>query len=90
MLSIWPQLAADEEKAMTEKGFVLGRNIYDAFNPAARKMYWDNYVYKNLFIKGVDAWWCDSSEPEMELVGSQFRRQNRRNSAVERSLQMER
>ena len=63
MLSIWPQLAADEEKAMTEKGFVLGRNIYDAFNPAARKMYWDNYVYKNLFIKGVDAWWCDSSEP---------------------------
>lgn len=63
MLSIWPQLAANEETEMGDKGFVLGRRIYDAYNPAARKMYWDDYVYKNLFTKGVDAWWCDSSEP---------------------------
>ncbi|RKR81777.1 alpha-D-xyloside xylohydrolase [Mucilaginibacter gracilis] len=63
MLSIWPQLAANEDKEMSDKGLVLGRRIYDAYSPAGRKMYWDNYVYPNLFTKGVDAWWCDSSEP---------------------------
>ncbi|MDT3401160.1 glycoside hydrolase family 31 protein [Mucilaginibacter terrae] len=63
MLSIWPQVAAEEEKEMSANKFVLGRKIYDAFDPAARKMYWDNYVNKNLFSKGVDCWWCDSSEP---------------------------
>ncbi|EHQ25312.1 glycoside hydrolase family 31 protein [Mucilaginibacter paludis] len=63
MLSIWPQLAAEEEKEMGDKGLVLGRRIYDAYSPAGRNMYWDNYVYPNLFTKGVDAWWCDSSEP---------------------------
>jgi len=63
MLSIWPQVAAEEEKEMSANNFVLGRKIYDAFNPAARKMYWDQYVNKNLFSKGVDCWWADSSEP---------------------------
>jgi alpha-D-xyloside xylohydrolase len=63
MLSIWPNVAANEETEMGEKGFVLGRRIYDAFNPAARKTYWNQYVNKNLFSFGVDAWWCDSSEP---------------------------
>jgi len=63
MLSIWPELAANEEKEMGTKGYILGRRIYDAYNPAARKMYWDDYVGKNLFSKGVDAWWGDSSEP---------------------------
>ena len=36
---------------------------YDAFNPGARKMYWDQ-INRNLFSKGVDAWWLDASEPE--------------------------
>ena len=63
MLSIWPQLALNEEKEMGDKGFILGRKIYDAYNPAAREMYWNDYVNKNLFSQGVDAWWPDSSEP---------------------------
>lgn len=63
MMSIWPQLAANEEKEMGDKGFILGRKVYDAYNPAARQMYWNDYVGKNLFSKGVDAWWPDSSEP---------------------------
>ncbi|KRT17874.1 hypothetical protein ASU31_00850 [Pedobacter ginsenosidimutans] len=63
MLSIWPNVAGNESAEMGRKGFVLGRSVYDAFNPAARKMYWDDYVNKNLFSLGVDAWWCDSSEP---------------------------
>lgn len=63
MLSIWPNVTANEETEMGEKGFVLGRSVYNAFDQAARKMYWDQYVNKNLFSLGVDAWWCDSSEP---------------------------
>jgi alpha-D-xyloside xylohydrolase len=48
---------------MLEKGYMLGnRLIYDAFNPDARALYWEQ-ARKNLFSKGVDAWWCDCSEP---------------------------
>lgn len=63
MLSIWPNVAANEETEMSKSGFVLGRNIYNALDPAARDMYWNAYVGKQLYSKGVDAWWCDSSEP---------------------------
>ena len=41
---------------------------YDAFNPGARKMYWDQ-MDKKLFSKGVDAWWLDASEPELPDYG---------------------
>ncbi len=37
---------------------------YDAFNPVARKLYW-SVLNKDLFSKGVDAWWLDASEPEL-------------------------
>lgn len=63
MLSVWPSANGNEATEMGGKGYVLGRGIYDAYNPAARKMYWDEYVNKNLFSHGVDAWWCDGSEP---------------------------
>ncbi|MDU1906598.1 MAG: glycoside hydrolase family 31 protein, partial [Dysgonomonas sp.] len=63
MISIWPHATQNENEEMSAKGFVLGRNIYDAYNPDARKMYWDEYVNKNLFSHGVDAWWCDGTEP---------------------------
>ncbi len=38
--------------------------FYDAFNPAARRMFWDQ-VNKALFTKGVDAWWMDATEPDL-------------------------
>ena len=63
MLSIWPSVSGNEFTEMVAKNYVLGRGIYDAYTPASRKMYWDAYVNKNLFSNGVDAWWCDASEP---------------------------
>jgi alpha-D-xyloside xylohydrolase len=39
-------------------------SYYDAFNPAARKMYWKQ-LNEKLYSKGVDAWWMDASEPEL-------------------------
>jgi alpha-D-xyloside xylohydrolase len=37
---------------------------YDAFNPAARLLYWDQ-VNAALFRRGIDAWWMDATEPEV-------------------------
>ena len=39
--------------------------LYDAFNPDARKYYW-NLMDEALFKIGVDAWWLDTTEPETE------------------------
>lgn len=63
MLSIWPTANGDEADIMNPKGYTLGRGIYDAYNPDARKLYWEEFVNKNLFSLGVDAWWCDGTEP---------------------------
>lgn len=65
MVSIWPNMAADGEnhKEMLEQGYLLGnQSTYDAFNEEARKLYWKQ-AYEGLFSKGVDAWWCDCTEP---------------------------
>ena len=74
MLSIWPSIQGDknEDRAeMLEKGFMLGNQlIYNAFDPAARALYWQ-HANNGLFRHGVDAWWCDCSEPfESDWRGS--------------------
>jgi alpha-D-xyloside xylohydrolase len=38
--------------------------FYDAFNPGARKLYWDQ-INTALFSKGIDAWWEDATEPDL-------------------------
>jgi alpha-D-xyloside xylohydrolase len=43
----------------------VGQALYDAFNPEARKYYWD-LLEKALFNIGVDAWWLDTTEAETE------------------------
>ena len=42
-----------------------GQALYDAFNPDARKYYWQ-LINKGLFQIGADAWWLDTDEPETE------------------------
>jgi alpha-D-xyloside xylohydrolase len=37
--------------------------VYDAYNPAARDIYW-KYLNKGIFSLGMDGWWIDSSEPD--------------------------
>ncbi len=55
----WPDLT---EKALDWINFPY--TFYDAFNPGARKLYWDQ-INTNLFNKGVDAWWEDATEPDV-------------------------
>ncbi|MDR1688634.1 MAG: glycoside hydrolase family 31 protein [Clostridiales bacterium] len=65
MISIWPTmnrqtLNYDEFK---KKGLMLPfSDIYNAFEEEGRKLYWKQ-ANEGLFSHGVDAWWCDSSEP---------------------------
>ncbi len=39
-----------------------GVRVYNAFSEEARDIYWQNL--KNLFDKGTDAWWMDSTDPD--------------------------
>jgi alpha-D-xyloside xylohydrolase len=38
--------------------------FYDAFNPAAGKLFWSQ-MERTLFRKHVDAWWLDAPEPDL-------------------------
>ena len=65
MISIWPIMNNDGENQleMKEKGYLLGNQAnYDAFNEDARKLYWKQ-AKEGLFSHGIDAWWCDCTEP---------------------------
>ena len=53
---------ADSQRDWIGKGYVS--TFYDAFNAGARKGFWD-LLNKNLYSKGIDAWWMDASEPDI-------------------------
>ncbi|MGA2030163.1 MAG: TIM-barrel domain-containing protein [Verrucomicrobiota bacterium] len=80
MISVWPKFYAGTAnfEAMRAQHFLYEENLaedvhdwinhpdayYDAFNPAARELFWSQ-INANLFSKNVDAWWMDASEPDM-------------------------
>lgn len=57
----WPESGA--EKWPPNPDYPSGVKVYDAYNPAARDIYW-KYLYAGLFLLGIDGWWMDSSEPD--------------------------
>ncbi|MDQ2862504.1 MAG: DUF5110 domain-containing protein [Bacteroidota bacterium] len=80
MISVWPKFykGIHNYDVMNDKGFLYTGNIkenrkdwlgyvstfYDAFNPAAGKLFW-SLVENNLYNKGVDAFWMDAAEPDI-------------------------
>ena len=72
IISIWPALGPNTEiyKDMSKHGYLYkpvgwaGFKYYDAFNPAANKLYW-KYLKEGLYSKGLDGWWIDSTEPDV-------------------------
>ncbi len=76
MVSVWPifQPGSANFNAMEQNGYLVtggvnripayypGSQLYDAFNPKARALYWQQ-IRRSLFDIGVDAFWMDSSEP---------------------------
>lgn len=78
MFSFWPFFypGSPAYTDMDKRGYFIDRTIvaayhptgaalYDAFNPAARKYYWQ-LLDRGLFQIGADAWWLDTDEPETE------------------------
>ncbi|MGZ5189880.1 MAG: TIM-barrel domain-containing protein, partial [Flavisolibacter sp.] len=53
---------ADRQRDWIAKGYTS--TFYDAFNEDAQKGFWD-LLNKNLYSKGIDAWWMDASEPDI-------------------------
>lgn len=65
MISIWPNMAAEcpDHLEMRDAGCLLPQSdLYNAFSEEARALYWEQ-AQRGLFSSGMDAWWCDSSEP---------------------------
>lgn len=64
MISLWPNIEKGENHdEMADRNFFMPNSvIYNAFLPDARKLYWEQ-TDRGLFSKGIDAFWCDSSEP---------------------------
>jgi alpha-D-xyloside xylohydrolase len=71
MISVWPKMSnrsPDYSEMIQHPGFLYpdnGSPFYDAFNPEARILYWKQ-ANEGLFAEGIDAWWCDATEPELD------------------------
>lgn len=71
MISVWPKMSfrsSNYSEMVEHEGFLYsegGSPFYDAFNPDARALYWKQ-ANDGLFSKGIDAWWCDATEPELD------------------------
>jgi alpha-D-xyloside xylohydrolase len=77
MISIWPVFGSGTNNfnALKSKGYLTSitwdnfvthtfDTYYDAHNPAAREMYWDQARDSIVKRYGWDAWWVDQCEPD--------------------------
>ncbi|MGB3005851.1 MAG: TIM-barrel domain-containing protein [Chitinophagaceae bacterium] len=60
---VYTRNIADRQKDWVGPGYTS--TFYDVFNDTARKVFWD-LLNEKLFKKGVDAWWMDASEPDIQ------------------------
>ncbi|MHB8285984.1 MAG: TIM-barrel domain-containing protein [Caulobacteraceae bacterium] len=81
MISVWPKFypSTDNGQALNARGFLYQKNLqvgskdwvgyvntfYDPYSQAARDLYWSQ-IHTRLDVLGVDAWWLDASEPDLE------------------------
>ena len=59
---MYQQAVKDSVRDWIGKGYI--GSFYDAYNPDARKLFWEQ-IRENLYTKGFDAWWMDASEPDI-------------------------
>jgi alpha-D-xyloside xylohydrolase len=77
MLSVWAKFdpGSANYDALSKAGYLYpsdwGRGFYDAFNPKAGSLYWQQ-INNQLFTKGFDGWWLDASEPELDMNAFRF------------------
>lgn len=59
---MYQQAVKDSVRDWIGKGYI--GSFYDAYNPDARKLFWEQ-IREKLYTKGFDAWWMDASEPDI-------------------------
>jgi alpha-D-xyloside xylohydrolase len=59
---MYRQAVKDSVRDWIGKGYI--GSFYDAYNPDARKLFWQQ-IQEKLYSKGFDAWWMDASEPDI-------------------------
>ena len=73
MASVWPSVGCNTQiyKELDAMGslypmqtFPNEAKVYDVFNKEARDMFW-SHMNKNMFAPGLDSWWMDGTEPEL-------------------------
>ncbi len=65
MVSIWPIMTGgcpDQQELLGHDLMLGNQSTYNVFLPAARDCYWEQ-ARRGLFAHGIDAWWCDCTEP---------------------------
>ena len=76
IISIWPNFGMKTAiyNEFKDKGYLINLQCwlsqarhYDPFRPEARDIYWNN-LHKHIFSLGMDGWWMDASEPEVDSV----------------------
>ncbi len=80
MISVWPSFgpqthickALEQAEGILEKANRKEENwgrVHDPLNPKSADIVWE-YMNRNLFSIGVDAWWLDSTEPAYQIDSS--------------------
>jgi alpha-D-xyloside xylohydrolase len=64
---MYMQAVKDSIRDWVGRGYI--GSFYDAYNPEARQLFWDQ-MKEHLYSKGFDAWWMDASEPDIESNAS--------------------
>jgi alpha-D-xyloside xylohydrolase len=66
MISTWGLMdpSSNTYKKLNDQNLLVpNAHVYDASNPKARDVFWDNLI-SPLFAQGWDSFWLDSAEPE--------------------------
>jgi alpha-D-xyloside xylohydrolase len=79
VISVWPKFGAqtDVHKQLESASLLIPGETpaherwLDAFNPDARKLFWQD-IDNGLFKYGLDGWWLDASEPEFDPLRGQM------------------
>jgi alpha-D-xyloside xylohydrolase len=59
---LYKRTIADSVKDWVGPGYMS--TFYDVFNENARKAFWQ-LIHDKIYVKGIDAWWMDASEPDI-------------------------
>ncbi|MDR0348838.1 MAG: DUF5110 domain-containing protein [Tannerella sp.] len=61
--AMYQQAVKDSIRDWIYPGYI--GSFYDAYNPEAQQLFW-NQMNEHLYSLGVDAWWMDASEPNVQ------------------------